>query len=261
MKKLITILRKANNLTFKSSGEDVAYVKAMKSKFDEYRLPFDVRDDFSYFRARIFYRGIQNKEAFEQSFDKTRNQLFEMWDSINFQERNRLANLELNRIKPDLPFMHGNEGKIWIPFFDDLLNSLYDHQIAIFELPQYFKLYKQFADKTSKIENRGLKLWSAGFVEWINVAQNESTLVFYYEPMHCLFRLDETFELIAYPLCKTPEIKATRENLQAMGDALLENDEILFIREILDSKLTDAKTKIRIGAYLKKNFSLKGKRK
>jgi len=261
MKKLITILRKANNLTFKTTSEDSAYVKAMKTKYEEVHLPFEVKDDFSYFRSRIIYRAIQNKEAFEQSFDKTRNQLFEMWDTLNFQERNRLMNMELNQIKPGLPFMQGKEGKIWIPFFDDLLNSLYDHQIAIFELPQYFKLYKQFADKTIKIESRGIELWSAGFVEWINIAQDEKNLVFYYEPMHCLFRLTDTFELTAFPLNKTPEIKAGFENLQALGEAILADDEIRLIRGLLDSRLVDAKTKTRIGTYLKKNFGKEGKQK
>ncbi|TFG82065.1 MAG: hypothetical protein E4G74_03245 [Erysipelotrichales bacterium] len=260
MKKLILILRKANGLTFKATSEDTAYVKAMKAKFEEYRLPFDVRDDFSYFRNRIMYRSIQNKEAFEQSFDRTRNQLFEMWESLNFQERNRLANLELNRVKEGLPCLQLGEDRIWIPFFDDLLNSLYDHQIAIFELPQYFKLYRQFADKTMRIELRGLALWSAGFVDWINVAQNDTTLVFYYEPMHCLFRLNDAFELMAFPLHKTPEIKANQENLVAMGEALLINDEIKFIRELLESRLVDAKTKIRIGAYLKRNHNSEGKK-
>lgn len=261
MKKLITILRKANSLTFKTTSEDMAYVKTMKTKFEENRLFFEVKDDFSYFRNRIIYRSIQNKEAFEQVFDKSRNQLFEMWEALNFQERNRLVNLELDQIKPGLPYLQGNEGKIWIPFFDDLLNSLYDHQIAIFELPQYFKLYKQFADKTVKIETRGLKLWTSGFVEWINVAQDEKALVFYYEPMHCLFRLSDTFELTTFPLYKTPEIKANYETLKEMGEALLENNEIKFIRQLLESRLVDAKTKVRIGAYLKKSFNAEGKKK
>jgi hypothetical protein len=172
-----------------------------------------------------------------------------------------MVNMELNQIKPGLPFMQGKEGKIWIPFFDDLLNSLYDHQIAIFELPQYFKLYKQFADKTIKIESRGLQLWSAGFVEWINIAQDDKTLVFYYEPMHCLFRLSDTFELTAFPLNKTPEIKAGFENLQALGEAILADDEIRLIRALLDSRLVDAKTKARLGTYVKKNFGKEGKQK
>lgn len=261
MKKMIHILRKANNLTFKSTSEDMAYVKAMKTKFEEYRLPFDVKDDFSYFRTRIIYRSIQNKEAFEQCFDQTRNQLLEMWDALNFQERNRMVSLELNQIKPNLPFIMSGENKIWIPFFDDLLNSLYDHQIAIFELPQYFRLYKQFADKTIRLESRGIAVWSAGFVEWINIAQSATALVFYYEPMHCLFRLSDNFELVSFPLYKTPEIKAHFENLQTMGEALLGNDEIKFIRALLDSKLVDTKTKLRIGVYLKKNFTGEGKKR
>jgi hypothetical protein len=258
MKKLIAILRKANGLNYRSTSEDTAYAKAMKTKFDLYHLPYDVKDDFAYFRARITYRGILNKEIFETSFDKTRNQLFEMWESLNFQERNRLANLELNQIKPDLPYLETSEGKIWIPFFDDLLNSLYDHQIAIFELPQYFKLYKQFADKTSPLESRGIPLWSCGFVDWINVVQDDKTLVFFYEPMHCLFRLNDRFELTSYPLSKTPQIKASLENLGDMGKSLLENDEIGFIRSLLVSALVDQKTKVRIGKYLKKNFPPQG---
>ncbi len=258
MKKLIQILRKANNLTFKSNSEDTAYVKAMKTKFEEYHLPFDVKDDFSYFRSRILYRSIQNKEAFEQSFDKTRNQLIELWDSLNYQERNRLANLDINQIKESLPYLASSEGRIWIPFFDDLLNSLYDHQIAIFELPQYFRLYRQFADKTIKLESRGIALWTSGFVEWLNVAQDDATLVFYYEPMHCLYRLNDRFELTAFPLYKTPETKANLENLRELGETLLKNEEYPFISALLESRLVDDKTKLRIGAYVKKNYTSQG---
>jgi hypothetical protein len=138
------------------------------------------------------------------------------------------------------------------------LNSLYDHQIAIFELPQYFKLYKQFADKTSPLESRGIPLWYCGFVDWINVVQDDKTLVFFYEPMHCLFRLNDRFELTSYPLSKTPQIKASLENLGDMGKSLLENDEIGFIRSLLVSALVDQKTKVRIGKYLKKNFPPQG---
>lgn len=261
MNKLIAILRKANGLTFKNSSEDQAFVKTMKTKFDEYRLPFSVNDDFSYFRTRIFHRGILTKENFEKSFDATRNQLFEMWESLNFQERNRLANLDLEAIKAEAPSMVGQESRIWIPFFDDLLNSLYDRQIAIFELPQYFKLYRQFADKVLPLEIRGIALWSSGFVDWMNVCQNEKGLVFYYEPLHGLFHLDDQYRLVAFPLSKTPRKKATIEDLQRMGDAILRNDEVGLIRALLDSDLVDAKTKVRIGEYLKKNYIAEGKKK
>jgi len=261
MNKLIAILRKANGLTFKNSSEDQAFVKTMKTKFDEYRLPFSVNDDFSYFRSRIFYRGIQTKENFEKSFDATRNKLFEMWESLNFQERNRLANLDLEAIKAEAPSMLGQESRVWVPFFDDLLNSLYDRQIAIFELPQYFKLYRQFADKVLPLENRGIALWSSGFVDWMNVCQNEKCLVFFYEPLHCLFSLDEKYRLVGFPLSKTPQNKATREGLLRMGEAILENDEVGLIRALLDSNLVDTKTKVRIGEYLKKNYGAEGKKK
>jgi len=255
MKKLIAILRKANSLTCKSTQEDQQFAKTMKTKFDEYRLPFQVGDDFAYFRSRIFYRGILTKERFEQRFEDTRNQLIEMWETMTYQERNLLLQLDLDPLKSEQPFLDTPNGKIWIPFFDDLLNSLYDHQIAIFELPQYFKLYRQFADKVLPLEERGLALWSAGFVDWIDLCADDQRCVFYYQPTHSLYTLDDTFQLTAYPLSKKPIVEESYERLIGMGSALLANDEIKFIRELLDSKLVDTKTKVRIGRYLKKEHS------
>jgi hypothetical protein len=52
--------------------------------------------------------------------------------------------LQTNNVKNESRFFRFNDKPIWIAFFDELLNALYHSEIAILELPQYFKLYRQF---------------------------------------------------------------------------------------------------------------------
>lgn len=98
----------------------------------------------SYISLMIFKEGLYNKQQIEKTFERFRNTHLDMWENMEFNERNLLLMHELDPMKESLTQFTFEGSTIFIPFFDVLMNNLYERETAILELPQFFKLYSDF---------------------------------------------------------------------------------------------------------------------
>ena len=153
-------------------------------------LNVKVNDEASFFSLLVLHQSLTNKQAFETSFERTRKELSDLWDTLDRQEKNFLANQKLDLIKRRLNAFQDSSGNtIWMACFDDLLNALYDKRISIFELDQYYKLYTSFTDRMMPVERYGLAPLTQHYIEVDLLDDAGESILIYYGPLHSLFRV------------------------------------------------------------------------
>lgn len=249
------ILHKGNKIDIYSNKLLKDNLDLIKSSFGKYRIEKKLRTELDYFIALIELQSLINKESFERCFENSRRELFDYWDNLSFQERNRLVLLQTNNVKNESRFFRYNNKPIWIAFFDELLNSLYHNEIAILELPQYFKLYKQFQDRMISVKDYGLSPFMDEFIPITMLAHNDQSIVYYYQLTRSLYYIDQNFNLKRYSLCKDLcQIQPLKDDLKPLAQSILSQDIEQIVESFLKSELINDKVKKMLTKYKNKGI-------
>jgi hypothetical protein len=220
-------------------------------------LSVKVSDEASFFSLLVLYESLTNKQALETCFERTRKELSDLWETLDRQEKNFLANQKLDQTKRKLSSFIDDSGQtIWIACFDGLLNTLYDKRISIFELDQYFKLYTSFTDRLTAVESYGLAPFAQGFIDIDVLDIDADSVLFYYGPLHSLFRVNmilvNTYYLESIPLNPEFEVSADTENWRALHESWRSDQSTITIDRFCDSLLLESKRKKQLMRMKKK---------
>lgn len=258
MIKLLKQLHRSNGIKLSNTLKFKTKLKTMKSSFLSYGIQVLVHNELDYFETSIAYQGLLNKQAFENVFQQQWNQLSDLWNHLSYQEKNKLIQIELTTIKNELPYFIVESGKvIWIPFFNELLNTLYHSDLAIFELEQYFKLFKNFSSTMEVRSFYGFHPYTSRFIDVTPLDVIEDTLYFYDQDFKSIFKLDSQHHLTRLPLNKEAcSIHPLKKDLLDLAKAFHSNDWVLLAQMCLNSELIDSKVKVKIGKRLKKHENL-----
>lgn len=247
------ILLKGNKIDIYSNKATKDIIDLIKSKFNRYKIERKLKTELDFFIGLIELESLKNKESFEKCFEDARTELFDYWDNLSYQERNRLVLLQTNVLKNDSHFFKFNNKPIWIAFFDELLNSLYNNEIAILELPQYFKLYRQFSDRMISVKEYGLCPFTNEFIPIVNLLNNDNSIVFYYHLTKSLYYLNNDFKLIRYPLSKELcQVQPLKDDLKVIANSILTQEESIIIDSLINSLLINDKVKKQLQKYKQK---------
>ncbi len=252
---MIEILFKGNKIDVYANKATKEVIELVKSKFIKYKININFKTELDYFNGLISLQSLFNKEALEQCFEDSRRDLYDYWDNLSYQERNRLILLQTSVVKNESRFFRYNNKPIWIAFFDELLNALYHSEIAILELPQYFKLYRNFADRMININQYGLQPFIDEFIPIINLANNDDSIVFYYHLTKSLYYLNDKFVLIRYPLSKELcQVQPLKEDLKPLAQSIILQDSSMILDAFIDSNLIHEKIKKSLVKFKDKSF-------
>lgn len=242
--KMNEILHKGNRIDIYSNKLLKDNLDLIKSKFGKYKIEKKLKSELDYFIALIELQSLINKESLEKCFEDSRTELFDYWDNLSFQERNRLVLLQTNIVKNESRFFRFNDKPIWIAFFDELLNSLYHSEIAILELPQYFKLYKQFQERMISVKYYGLAPFLDEYIPITVLVHKEDALVFYYQLTRSLYYIDQNFDLKRYSLSyDSCQIHPLKDDLKPLANSILTQEKESMIEAFLASDLISEKVK------------------
>jgi hypothetical protein len=210
-------------------------IQWMKETFKKEGLIFTCQNPHEYFKMQIIKTALNNKQRLEKAYDEVRNKLIEIWPTIDYQQRNHLMNLELFSLKESFCKFESQTGVvIMIPFFNELLNSLYHKEMVVFELPQFYKLYKQYSKECVDPAIYGIEPYRAGFSNYKFICFNKTRFVLYVESVKTLF-LCNLKECIGYPLYEKCEVSP--DVLQRLGECLIEKDADQFLNICVDHAL------------------------
>jgi hypothetical protein len=232
-------LTKFHSQQLLKTKEAKAEIQWMKDTFKKEGLLFTCQNAHDFFRMQIIKTALNNKQRLEKAYDEVRNKLIEIWPTIDYQQRNHLMNLELFSLKESLCKFESETGvTIMIPFFNELLNSLYHKEMVVFELPQFYKLYKHYAKECVDPAIYEVEPYRAGFSHSHFVCHQQNRFVLYVEAVKTLY-LCNLKECINLPLYEKCEMNS--DLLQLLGICLLNNDSAQFLKVCADNGLLSVK--------------------
>lgn len=145
MKELFKLFEKSYPLTFfksqdlKDNSKQLCRNPVVQSYFKKIETPLQ------YYQAQMIHEALKNKKAIQNEFERFRNTNQDLWQHINYSERNLLFKPQAEIIKKELKYFEvDNRRRIFVPIFSNQLNFYYDVETAIFDLKQYYNLYHDF---------------------------------------------------------------------------------------------------------------------
>lgn len=211
----------------------------LKETLTKEGLLFVCNNSADYLKMQVLAKALSNKVRLETAYDEARNRLIEIWPTIDYQQRNHLINLELFSLKESLPRFESETGvMIMIPFFNELLNSLYHKEMVVFELPQFYKLYKQFSKECVDPLIYGIRPYRSGFVDVEFITENHDRFVMYDKSENILF-ISDLKTCIEYPLYE--KTRPDESTIKKLGECLIHQDASGFMVLCLQHDLLSVK--------------------
>ena len=191
----------------------------------------------NYFRLMVVESAIQQKKTFEEGFEKFRNEHFDMWDNLNFNDRNRLFQLDFFQDKENLKRFNFHGEMIYIPFFDVLMNNLYDRETAILELPQFYKLYENYENQCINIDTYGIAPYVAGMTHAACINFKNETVVLYNDSLKIFYRLNDQLESFPFGIDKA----VGNDDIEKLGNYLIDYQDQEFLTYLFENNLLNDK--------------------
>ena len=178
------------------------------------------------FKLMIVKNAIAQKKEIEEAFEMFRNSHLDMWDNLQFNERNQHFQIDFKVKKSKMnSFTYKNE-TIYIPVFDILMNNLYDRETPVLELPQFYKLYQDFKSQMIDIDTYGLLPYQAHMCDYPCTAHNGNTVILYDHILKIFYRIND--QAVSFPL----DIKSHLEikDVEVLSEALINFQDADFLR-------------------------------
>lgn len=228
----------------------------MKLCLTEYGIPMEKKDDPSYFWLEIMYYSIQVKLRFEEVFLDTYVKMFDYWYDLTYLERKKQMNIDIDRLREQLPSFKAGEQDIYMPCFDKRFNNLYATEIVLLDLKQYHAFIRTF-DKEIYEHLYGVDAFLYGCNSAEVVAQGEESFVLYHRGVNRLYvyRHDTYTHCLSFDPKQVPEEDSIIKQIAAY---LLQEQEDEIIALLQDSELISKKMKQKLQKYQKKK---QGKKK
>ncbi len=156
---------------------------------NQHELIFSVNNEMDAILLDVFYTSTVNKEALQKAFEDARNNVFDIWSNLNNTQKNHLLHVECQSVYESLPNFVVNDTRIYVAFFDELFNSLFDKRPVVFELEQFFKLYKTYKESVIDIRNYKYLPFMAKFSECHLINQKDEKMMLYHPKAKLLFEV------------------------------------------------------------------------
>jgi len=254
MEKIVKILKQGGYLDAKHVKHLQQEYRVIKKALTKYGIQCGFSNDQAFFDLEIIYTSLLNKQTFESLYEKLKNELFEIWQYFEYNERKACIDHEMLQAKLATKyFYNANDKIIRIAFFDELLNALYENEMIIFDLPQYFKLEKVFADKMINVNTYQYRPFEAGYSSCQYLDHNESGYVIFniYTKSIYVNYYQKGFFQLAFD--KHKDLRHfTNETLQMIAKAILSEDEEAIVRSLIESHLCSVYIDHKLANYLHK---------
>lgn len=231
MKQLIKLCEKDSDINLFKIEACKRQITLMQNLFKADKLNLTIKTDLEFFYAQFIYRCILSKQGFETVFFKSCYEMNDFWSTLNYLEKKRLINIEIDQLKETLPYVVRNDKKVYIPMFDERMNDIYRDEMVLFELKQYAQLRFEYE---SLIVQKTLSsdVIEQGFTDLILIGEGEHILFCFCMLNHRLYVLENGLMKFSLPLsqCEQPS------ELIELLPILIQEDECKALALILEHK-------------------------
>ncbi len=253
MEKIINILKKNGNLNYRN----VTYFKQQRTiiekQLNKYGLKHKLNDDKDFFDYEIIYQSLLNKEEFEKHYEDLRQRLFDIWQYFEYNERKQCIDDEMLKAKANTKhFTTKKDQVIRIAFFDELLNALYENQMIVFDLPQYYKLQKSFNDIMIDVNHYKEAPYKAGFSSSIFLASNKDSYIIFNLNTKSVYQVSLGSKVIKWQFDRFKDPRHfTKERLLEVAKAILSDDVDLLINTLISTNLCNKYVEAKLHNHIK----------
>lgn len=243
MEKTIKLLHKKLDKKFKGDYFKVES-KRMEELFNFDKLPFINKTEFDFYKNQIVYRAIQNKQSIEKAYKEARIKMDDYYDALSYEQKNRLMDYEIKTALKDMISFKYNDQNIYIPFFDERLNTIYENEMVLFDLKKYADIMLYY-DSLMKKNLYGYVVYDSSFSDLELIHVNEGQCALYCHKRNKLYFL-MNYEMVDY--LTLPYID--KEHLVQLSVSYFNNDtdklvDDLYAFTYIDEKLYKKFTKRR----------------
>lgn len=200
MKELNKILLKDNKLDLLKLKTTRQHMAELQKQLSPFQIDCTCKTELDYFNLCIISKGLINKSKIEEAYEAISREMAEIWHDLDYKKRNEFARNALDPMKEPLLHFTVNEARIFMPFFDELMNTLYDKEVAVLQLPQFFKLYKDFKDRMiDPFLYRHLP-YQTGFADVQFLGFTAQGFGIYVKEVHHIYVIDEKKNITMIPL-------------------------------------------------------------
>lgn len=253
MDELIKLCKKANNVQLLKLKPVQNKIKEIKGRLAPLGIDCSCRTDMDYFNLQILDLGVQNKQKIENAYEALAREMFEIWEDLDYKKRNEFSVQALKGLKESLASFDFHEKRIFIPFFDELMNVLYDKETAILQLPQFFKMYKDFKERMIDPFFYFDKPYQYGFAKVQYLGSNDLGFGFFSLENNSIYVVDKNKKTVVLPLSLSKQVNhLDTERAMKWVEAVLNQDQKAMVQWCINSGQIEEKIKKKCIALLDK---------
>mgnify|MGYP003571367228 CR=1 FL=1 len=252
MGKVFKYLEKYRNKNFfKNSKENKFFqrYKGLLTMNPNFLTYLEIDNNFDVIKANIIIKSIINKEELDSVFEKT---------LADFEENQNLESFSKHYEEciKDLNYIHVEDAKIYIPFFNTQTNLVYYKDFNKMQDYPYLQLRKKFDSFIiNPFQTYNISLFDSKFVNLIRVGETESCVAYFHPELYEILIINNqgSIDNIIYlfdKFIKNPNKENILERIKPLVEAYFNNEmndfiDILyknnFISKIVFSKICKAK--------------------
>lgn len=231
MKKLSQLLNKSIKRSFDGSLE-MELIRKYENEWSKQGQRFSLKNELEYLYASVLARSIDNKMKLENSYVLVRDELNDFWMNLDYVERKRLVNIDMQKTLEELPsFMDMRNGKeVYVAFLDERFNDIYREELIMLELPTYATLTYKYGPHVTPISQYNYDMFNGTFVPTQCILNKEGKVVLYNSSMKKLYFIEKE-EWYSFPIIDdtASNKQVTQELLLPLANALCERNVTQFM--------------------------------
>ena len=116
------------------------FIRENEHYLKRYNIDLVIKKDEDFFYFECLVQTLKNKEQFEGCFVKSYDDMIDYWQTLTYEERKRLINIDIEKVKEEMPFTVRNNQRLYLPCMNERINAIYENEMVLFELKQYNRL-------------------------------------------------------------------------------------------------------------------------
>ncbi|MFV0382189.1 MAG: hypothetical protein ACK5KR_08235 [Breznakia sp.] len=211
---------------------DQAYKKKLQQMhlaFQRVHLDYAQKNILSFLYNEIIYQGILNKQAIERAYAEAKNMMNDNYQSLDYSEKRRLLTYETQLVAHCLPNQKIQNQNIYIPFFNEEWNRIYDDEMVLFDLKKYQNYIDDFKDIMVNKHYYGHIFLNPKFCSGEIFYEKDDFFAVMFYMQHCLYFYHGNSELCHISLPRD----TSRDILAHIAILFFEQNEKTFIEYIL----------------------------
>ncbi|MBR3840918.1 MAG: hypothetical protein IKM20_07275 [Erysipelotrichales bacterium] len=230
-KKFIDVLNKQIKRSFKANDYEKKLAQDNLKEWEKQGQKAELKTELDYIMMSTVFQSIVNKMQIENAYLLVKDSLVEFWGTLDYQERKRIVNIDMNKTYEELPhFMSLKDGKnVYITFLDSRMNEIYTEETVMFELKQYHSLFLNYKEFIQPFSVYDYDCFNGKFVPTICLCKENDTIILYNNTLAKFYVIKDKV-VSSYPLFDkdTPWKTMTMELLMPLAELLKDGNETEF---------------------------------